>query len=168
MFLSSNCTAQHPPPPPPHQTHPRPSWAAPTHDHSVTKETAKSMLCLARWNAGIRPGPARSAVPQMSAEALRASQRSHRSAPSKWSQPLSAEYDATAQQEMYSGLILGLKWLNVQESGRLCAVCDPIRNVLPLVTQSWVHLITIRVTNKMYVWLVITQKIHFFYDGLNR
>ncbi|XP_044026343.1 F-box only protein 16 [Siniperca chuatsi] len=81
MFLSSNCRPQHPPPPP-HETQSRPSWAACSHDHPVTEETAKSMLRLAQWNAGIRPGPARSAVPRLSVEALRASQRSHRSAPS--------------------------------------------------------------------------------------
>ncbi|KAM9339194.1 F-box only protein 16 [Symphorus nematophorus] len=89
MFLSSNCRTQHPPPPPPphhHETQSRPSWAARSHDHPVTKDTAKSLLRLAQWNAGIRPGPVRSAVPRLSVGALRASQRSHRSAPSKFSQ----------------------------------------------------------------------------------
>ncbi|XP_051265563.1 F-box only protein 16 isoform X2 [Dicentrarchus labrax] len=91
MFLSSNCRAQHPPAPLPspphlhhhhhHETQSRPSWAVCGHDHPVTKETAKSMLRLAQWNAGIRPGPVRSAVPRLSVEALRASQRSHRSVP---------------------------------------------------------------------------------------
>ncbi|XP_029318827.1 LOW QUALITY PROTEIN: F-box only protein 16 [Cottoperca gobio] len=86
MFLSSNCRPQHPPPlPPPPHHETRPSWASRSHDHPVTKETAKSLLRLAQWNAGIRPGPVRSAVPRLSVEALRASQRSHRSAPSKQS-----------------------------------------------------------------------------------
>lgn len=87
MFLSSNSRTQHPPPlhlpPHHHEAESRPSWAAPSHDQPVTKETAKSMLRLAQWNAGIRPGPVRAAVPQLGAEALRASLRSHRSAPSK-------------------------------------------------------------------------------------
>ncbi|XP_033505174.2 F-box only protein 16 [Epinephelus lanceolatus] len=85
MFLSFNSRTQHPPPPPPpphhhpHESQARPSWAAHSHDHAVT---AKSMLHLAQCNAGIRPGPVRSAVPRLSVEALRASQRSHRSVPS--------------------------------------------------------------------------------------
>ncbi|XP_040920948.1 F-box only protein 16 [Toxotes jaculatrix] len=79
MFLSSNCRTQHPP----HQTQTRPQWASQSNDYPVTKETTKSLLHLAQWNAGIRPGPVRSAVPQLSMEALRASQRSHRSSPSK-------------------------------------------------------------------------------------
>ncbi|XP_028461661.1 F-box only protein 16 [Perca flavescens] len=87
MFLSSNCRPQHPPPPPPppppHETQSRPSWAARSPEPPVTKETAKSMLRLARWNAGVRPGPVRPAVPRLSVEALRAAQRTHRSAPSK-------------------------------------------------------------------------------------
>ncbi|XP_070844152.1 F-box only protein 16 [Chaetodon trifascialis] len=81
MFLSSNCRPQHPPPHH-HETQSRPSWAARSHDHPITKETAKSMLRVAQWNAGIRPGPARTAVPRLSVEALRASRRSQRSAPS--------------------------------------------------------------------------------------
>ncbi|XP_034756677.1 F-box only protein 16 [Etheostoma cragini] len=80
MFLSSNCRPQHPPPP--HETQSRPSWAARSPEPPVTKETAKSVLRLAQWNAGIRPGPARPAVPRLSVEALRAAQRTHRSAPS--------------------------------------------------------------------------------------
>ncbi|XP_071334736.1 F-box only protein 16 [Trachinotus anak] len=86
MFLSSNCTPQHPPhrpsPPHHHQAQARPQWASRSNDYPITKETAKSLLRLAQWNAGIRPGPVRSAVPQLSVEALRASQRSHRSSPS--------------------------------------------------------------------------------------
>ncbi|KAA8583297.1 hypothetical protein FQN60_015843 [Etheostoma spectabile] len=72
-----------PPPPPPHETQSRPSWAARSPEPPVTKETTKSMLRLAQWNAGIRPGPVRPAVPRLSVEALRAAQRTHRSAPSK-------------------------------------------------------------------------------------
>ncbi|GLD59571.1 F-box only protein 16 [Lates japonicus] len=100
MFLSSNCRPQHPPPPPPphhhHQTQTRPQWASRSNGDTITKETARSLLRLAQWNAGICPGPVRSAVPQLSAEALRASRRSHRSSPSTplfeaqpWSVPAS-------------------------------------------------------------------------------
>ncbi|KAM9840780.1 F-box only protein 16 [Aulostomus maculatus] len=85
MHLTSNDTPHHPPPPPPplhhqHQTQSRPHWAS--HTHPVTVETRKSLLRLAHWNAGIRPGPVKTAVPSLSVGALRASQRSHRSAPS--------------------------------------------------------------------------------------
>ncbi|CAK6963165.1 LOW QUALITY PROTEIN: F-box only protein 16 [Scomber scombrus] len=85
MFLSSNCRPKHPPPapPPPPLPQSRPHWASHSHDYPVAKETAKSLLRLAQWNAGIRPGPVRAAVPRLSVEALRASQRSHRSAPSE-------------------------------------------------------------------------------------
>ncbi|XP_070782370.1 F-box only protein 16 [Enoplosus armatus] len=79
MFLSSNCRPQHPHH---HHHHHHENQPRPPPDYPVTKETVKSMLSLARWNAGIRPGPARPAVPRLSVEALRASQRSHRSAPS--------------------------------------------------------------------------------------
>ncbi|XP_074471593.1 F-box only protein 16 [Sebastes fasciatus] len=113
MFLSSNCRTQHPPPPLPlphhRETQSRPSWAAHSQDHPVTRETAQSMLRLTQWNAGIRPGPVRSAVPRLSVEALRASQRSHRSAPSKATTApplLWAQYDVTTQQEAYSGQIM--------------------------------------------------------------
>ncbi|XP_053301838.1 F-box only protein 16 [Pleuronectes platessa] len=74
MFLSSGGRPQHPPPPPP---------SPPPHHHQATiRETTRSLLSLAQWNAGVRPGPVRSAVPRLSVEALRASQRSHRSSPS--------------------------------------------------------------------------------------
>lgn len=88
MFLSSNCRLQNPPSPPLHETESRPSWAARSYDHQVTKETARSMLTGTRWNAGVRPGPVRSAVPRLSLQALSASQRSQRSAPSKYWQLL--------------------------------------------------------------------------------
>lgn len=93
MFLSSDCRHQHPPPSPPpplplYETQSRPSWAARSYDHLVTKETARSMLHGTRWNAGVRPGPVRSAVPRLSLQALSASQRSQRSAPSKYWQLL--------------------------------------------------------------------------------
>ncbi|XP_068564349.1 F-box only protein 16 [Cebidichthys violaceus] len=82
MFLSCNCRPQHPPLPPPPlpppETQSRPPWASRSLDLPVTM----GMLRLTRWNAGIRPGPVRSAVPRLSVEALRASRRSHRSAPS--------------------------------------------------------------------------------------
>ncbi|XP_029352978.1 F-box only protein 16 [Echeneis naucrates] len=78
MSLSSN-----------HRSHPlhrqsmaRPQWASHSEDHPPNEEAADGLLRLARWNAGICPGPVRVAVPQLSAEAFRASQRSHRSSPS--------------------------------------------------------------------------------------
>uniref|UniRef100_A0A3B3C6H4 F-box protein 16 n=1 Tax=Oryzias melastigma TaxID=30732 RepID=A0A3B3C6H4_ORYME len=50
-----------------------PSWAS---------RDPGSWLRLAQWNAGIRPRPVRTAVPQLGVEALRALRRSHRSIPS--------------------------------------------------------------------------------------
>uniref|UniRef100_A0A8D2ZQV9 F-box protein 16 n=1 Tax=Scophthalmus maximus TaxID=52904 RepID=A0A8D2ZQV9_SCOMX len=82
MFLSSNCRPQHPPPPPHHQTQTQPQQAPCGNDRPITKETARSLLGLAQWNAGVRPGPTRLAVPRLSMEALRASRRSNRSSPS--------------------------------------------------------------------------------------
>ncbi|KAG7244264.1 hypothetical protein INR49_004402 [Caranx melampygus] len=86
MFLSSNCRPQHPPLHHHHHhyhhTQSQTQWASHSNDCPVTKETAKSLLRLAQWNAGIRPGPVRSAVPRLSVEALKASQRSQRSSPS--------------------------------------------------------------------------------------
>ncbi|KAF6736625.1 F-box only protein 16 [Oryzias melastigma] len=78
MFLSSSSRphsspAPPPPPPPPPQTHSHPSWAS---------RDPGSWLRLAQWNAGIRPRPVRTAVPQLGVEALRALRRSHRSIPS--------------------------------------------------------------------------------------
>ncbi|XP_072217988.1 F-box only protein 16 [Leuresthes tenuis] len=87
MFLSSNCRAHHSPPPPhdhPHQqTQMSPQCASHTQDYPITKETAESLLSLAQWNAGICPKPVRTPVPRLSADALRVSRRSHRSAASK-------------------------------------------------------------------------------------
>ncbi|KAK5880438.1 hypothetical protein CesoFtcFv8_023466 [Champsocephalus esox] len=80
MFLSSNCRPPPPPPPPHYET--RPSWASPSHDHPVTKETVSSLMRFAQWNAGMPPGPVKWAGPRPRGEALRASQRSHRSPPS--------------------------------------------------------------------------------------
>nr|XP_046228965.1 F-box only protein 16 isoform X2 [Scatophagus argus] len=77
MLLSSNCRPQRHPPPAAHH-----HQEAQIHDHHVTMETANSVLRVAKWNAGVRPGPVKSPVPQLSVEALRASRRSHRSAPS--------------------------------------------------------------------------------------
>jgi len=90
MFLSSNCRPHHSPPPPhdhyPHQqTQMSPPCASHTQDFPINKETAKSLLNLAQWNAGICPKPVRTPVPRLSADALRVSRRSHRSAASKWS-----------------------------------------------------------------------------------
>ncbi|XP_035000110.2 F-box only protein 16 [Hippoglossus stenolepis] len=88
MFLSSGCRPQHPPPPPPspppppHQAKTQLRQASCGVNHPIIKETTRSLLSLAQWNAGVRPGPVRSAVPRLSAAALRASQRSHRSSPS--------------------------------------------------------------------------------------
>ncbi|AWP19700.1 putative F-box only protein 16 [Scophthalmus maximus] len=83
MFLSSNCRPQHPPPPPHHQTQTQPQQAPCGNDRPITKETARSLLGLAQWNAGVRPGPTRLAVPRLSMEALRASRRSNRSSPNE-------------------------------------------------------------------------------------
>ncbi|KAM4713098.1 F-box only protein 16 [Anableps anableps] len=86
MFLRT----QHSSPPPPadplpsnHQTQTRPLWAFPAQEHPLTKESAMSLLSKTQWNAGIQPRPVRTPVPQLSLEALKASQRSHRSIPSK-------------------------------------------------------------------------------------
>nr|XP_020472595.1 F-box only protein 16 isoform X2 [Monopterus albus] len=82
MFLSSSSKAHHSPPPPPHHhTQTQPQRASCSNDYPVTKETAETLLRQSQWNAGIRPGPVRSAVPRLSADALRASLRSHRSTP---------------------------------------------------------------------------------------
>ncbi|KAM8831362.1 F-box only protein 16 isoform 2-T2 [Spinachia spinachia] len=78
MFLSSSCRPQpplRPAPPFPPETQRRPPWASGNPDPPVSKETANGPPRLPRWNAGVRPGP-------VSEEALRAFQRSHRSAPS--------------------------------------------------------------------------------------
>ncbi|XP_028295811.1 F-box only protein 16 [Gouania willdenowi] len=75
MFLSSKCRPSPPPPPPP------PSSCL--HHSSISSETPNMFLLhLARLNAGLRPPPVRTPVPCLSVEALRASQRSHRSPPS--------------------------------------------------------------------------------------
>ncbi|XP_015247369.1 PREDICTED: F-box only protein 16 [Cyprinodon variegatus] len=76
-------------PPPPyclpsdHQIQTRPLWASPPQEQTLTKETAMSLLKQTQWNAGIRPRPVRTPVPQLSMQALRASQRSQRSPPSR-------------------------------------------------------------------------------------
>ncbi|XP_026173958.1 F-box only protein 16 isoform X2 [Mastacembelus armatus] len=80
MFLSSSSKPHHsslPPHHPPHQAQTQTQCGSHSDDYA-----AKSLLRQAQWNAGIRPGPVRSAVPRLSVEALRASQRSHRSVPS--------------------------------------------------------------------------------------
>ncbi|KAL4630444.1 F-box only protein 16 isoform X1 [Arapaima gigas] len=60
----------------------RPDWAIDqSQEYPVTKETAKKLAQMPQWNAGIRPGPARQAIPRMSAKGLKASQRSQRSTP---------------------------------------------------------------------------------------
>ncbi|KAM6915106.1 LOW QUALITY PROTEIN: F-box only protein 16 [Xenentodon cancila] len=59
------------------------SLAPHAHNHLITTETAKRLLGLAQWNAGIRPRPVRTPMPQLSTEALRVFQRSNRSVPSK-------------------------------------------------------------------------------------
>lgn len=81
MFLSSGNRPHNFPTPPPHpQTHSRPCWAS--QDPPITKESAGSRVRLAQWNAGIRPRPVWTPVPQLGVEALRAFRRSHRSIPS--------------------------------------------------------------------------------------
>ncbi|XP_017264579.1 F-box only protein 16 [Kryptolebias marmoratus] len=80
MFLTSGFRIQTTQAPP---DRPQPPFTAQTQEApTLTKETATSLLGLARWNAGIRPRPVRTPLPQLSLEALRASRRSHRSAPS--------------------------------------------------------------------------------------
>lgn len=86
MLLTSSCRVQQPPAPPdtPHQTQTHLSLTSQTPEApTLTKGTAISLLGLAQWNAGIRPRPVRPSLPRLSSEGLRASQRSHRSAPSK-------------------------------------------------------------------------------------
>nr|XP_061843381.1 F-box only protein 16-like isoform X1 [Nerophis lumbriciformis] len=73
MLLTSNGEQDRPP---------QPRWASPSPSVPVTKETAEKLLRLSQWNAGRRPGPARTPIPSMSVEALKASQRSNRSLPS--------------------------------------------------------------------------------------
>uniref|UniRef100_A0A3P9K8Y6 F-box protein 16 n=1 Tax=Oryzias latipes TaxID=8090 RepID=A0A3P9K8Y6_ORYLA len=58
----------------------RPCWAS--QDPPITKESAGSRVRLPQWNAGIRPRPVWTPVPQLGVEALRAFRRSHRSIPS--------------------------------------------------------------------------------------
>lgn len=111
MFLSSS---SRPHSLPHDQTQTHPTWTSHSiADHPVTGESAESLLHLSQWNAGIRPKPARTPVPRLSVEALRAFQRSHRSVPSKFSQFLLflwAEYDVTPhQQETPSGQTVGSK-----------------------------------------------------------
>jgi len=78
MFLSLDLSAAG------KQKHNRPQWAA----HNLqalsdNKDSIKTLSQTSQWNAGIRPGPVRPPVPRLSKEGLRATQRSHRSTPSK-------------------------------------------------------------------------------------
>ncbi|XP_041831113.1 F-box only protein 16 isoform X2 [Melanotaenia boesemani] len=88
MFLSSNSNDRSHSPPPYQHHHPhlqaqsRPSWASHFQGYPITKETATTLLGQAGWDAGVRPRPVRTSVPRLSAAALRASQRSLRSAAS--------------------------------------------------------------------------------------
>lgn len=140
MFLSSSSRPHRLP----HdQTQTHPTWTS----HSITDqlviaEAAESLLHLSQWNAGIRPKPARTPVPRVSVEALRAFQRSHRSVPSKFSQFLLflwPEYDVTPQQqETPSGQTVGSKSLPLQESD--CVQFDPVwktGNVFGLAPKCW-------------------------------
>ncbi|XP_026049962.1 F-box only protein 16 isoform X2 [Astatotilapia calliptera] len=80
MFLSSS---SRPHSLPHDQTQTHPTWTSHSiADHPVTGESAERLLHLSQWNAGIRPKPARTPVPRLSVEGLRAFQRSHRSVPS--------------------------------------------------------------------------------------
>lgn len=111
MFLSSS---SRPHSLPHDQTQTHPTWTSHSiADHPVTGESAERLLHLSQWNAGIRLKPARTPVPRLSVEGLRAFQRSHRSVPSKFSQFLLflwAEYDVTPhQQETPSGQTVGSK-----------------------------------------------------------
>ncbi|XP_077443087.1 F-box only protein 16 isoform X3 [Stigmatopora argus] len=97
MFLTSNSSHQHSLPPTLHESPQlRPRWASQIRSYPATKEEGGIVLRQAQWNAGKRPGPVRTAVPRLSMEALRASQRSNRSIPSvplfefqPWTLPLS-------------------------------------------------------------------------------
>ncbi|XP_043918659.1 F-box only protein 16 isoform X2 [Protopterus annectens] len=61
----------------------RPDWAInPPEGYPVTKETAKTLVKSNEWNAGIRPGPVRPAVPVISGKGRKASMRTQRSSPS--------------------------------------------------------------------------------------
>ncbi|XP_043962664.1 F-box only protein 16 isoform X1 [Gambusia affinis] len=64
------------------RTQTRPLWASPAQDHPIPTETAMILLSMTQWNAGVRPGPVRTPVPQLSLEALKAARRSQRSTPS--------------------------------------------------------------------------------------
>lgn len=75
MFLSLDLSAAG------KQNHNRPQWAA--NNLQALPANKDSIKRLSQWNAGIRPGPVRPPVPKLSKEGLRASQRSHRSTPSK-------------------------------------------------------------------------------------
>ncbi|XP_062858551.1 F-box only protein 16 [Trichomycterus rosablanca] len=57
----------------------RPQWAT----QSAANKDPEKKLDSSQWNAGIRPGPVRTPVPKLSEEGLKASQRSHRTMPSK-------------------------------------------------------------------------------------
>ncbi|XP_077592731.1 F-box only protein 16 isoform X4 [Stigmatopora nigra] len=98
MFLTSNNSHQHSISPPSlHETPQlRPRWASQIRSYPATKEEGEILLRQGQWNAGKRPGPVRTAIPRLSMEALRASQRSNRSIPSvplfefqPWTLPLS-------------------------------------------------------------------------------
>ncbi|XP_077592730.1 F-box only protein 16 isoform X3 [Stigmatopora nigra] len=83
MFLTSNNSHQHSISPPSlHETPQlRPRWASQIRSYPATKEEGEILLRQGQWNAGKRPGPVRTAIPRLSMEALRASQRSNRSIP---------------------------------------------------------------------------------------
>ncbi len=78
MFLSLDLSAAG------KQIQSRPQWAAQNLEaFPANKDSIKRLSQTSQWNAGIRPGPVRPPVPILSKEGLRASQRSHRSTPSK-------------------------------------------------------------------------------------
>ncbi len=78
MFLSLDLSAAG------KQNQSRPQWAAQNLEaFPANKDSIKRLSQTSQWNAGIRPGPVRPPVPILSKEGLRASQRSHRSTPSK-------------------------------------------------------------------------------------
>ncbi|KAJ8009410.1 hypothetical protein DPEC_G00088590 [Dallia pectoralis] len=83
MFLSLDCSPGLVSGKGQQQNRSRPEWATQSLEYPVTKATAKSLSRSSQWNAGIRPGPVRSAVPTLSPEATRASTRTHRTTPTK-------------------------------------------------------------------------------------
>ncbi|XP_058020756.1 F-box only protein 16 isoform X2 [Ahaetulla prasina] len=84
----------------------RPSWAQhQPNSYPLTKSTAKMIAQSARWNAEIRPAPARGPIPKLSEKGKKAFTRTSRSSPTSplfeslpWEVP-SSSYVSDAEQE---------------------------------------------------------------------